>query len=413
MRFWTTLGVAAVVAGSVATTASAKDIIIGFMCDRTGPTSVTGTVLCPGYHDYVALVNSRGGIMGNKVVVNEIDHEYKVPPAVEAYQKFKSQKAVLVSPYGTPMVFALVQKMAEDKIPGTSAGFGTALAGNGERYPYMFPIAASYYSQSAAAVKFAKDQLGGDLKGKKIAYIYYDNPAGREGIPILEKLAPKEGFTFRTFAVPPPGVEMGPQILDITRRFRADFVISHLFGRAPSVSLKEFKRAGYPLNKIVGFVWAGSEGDIQAAGGWEAAEGYNTMHFAGVGSDYPVIDEIAAMYKAKGKDKPDAMQYTAYYNRGVFQAAVHLAAIENAIKAKGSADITGTDVRDGFYGIKDYTLGGLLPPLEITRKDHEGGGWVRIFEATKDGYKAKTEWYRAYRAEVRELLEAEIAHSKK
>ncbi len=412
MRIWTTLGAAAIAASAIASTASAKDIVIGFMCDRTGPTSVTGTALCPGYHDYVNLVNSKGGIMGNKVIVNEIDHEYKVPPAVEAYQKFKTQNAVLVSPYGTPMVFALVKKMAEDKIPGTSAGFGTALAGNGERYPYMFPIAASYYSQSAAAIQFAKDQLGGSLKGKKIAYIFYDNPAGREGIPILEKLAPKEGFTYRTFAVPPPGVEMGPQILDITRRFRADFVISHLFGRAPSVSLKEFKRAGYPLNKVVGFVWAGSEGDIIAAGGWEAAEGYNTMHFAGVGSDYAVLQEIRDMYKAQGKDEPDAMQYTAYYNRGVFQAAVHLAAIENAIKAKGSADITGTDVRDGFYGIKDYTLGGLLPPLQITRKDHEGGGWVRIFQATKDGYKPNTEWFRAYRAEVRELLEAEIAHTK-
>jgi branched-chain amino acid transport system substrate-binding protein len=412
MRIWTTLGAAAIAASAMASTASAKDLVIGFMCDRTGPTSVTGTALCPGYHDYVNLVNSKGGIMGNKVVVNEIDHEYKVPPAVEAYQKFKTQNAVLVSPYGTPMVFALVQKMAEDKIPGTSAGFGTALAGNGERYPYMFPIAASYYSQSAAAIQFAKDQLGGSLKGKKIAYIFYDNPAGREGIPILEKLAPKEGFTYRTFAVPPPGVEMGPQILDITRRFRADFVISHLFGRAPSVSLKEFKRAGYPLNKVVGFVWAGSEGDIIASGGWEAAEGYNTMHFAGVGSDYPVLQEIRDMYKAKGKDEPEAMQYTAYYNRGVFQAAVHLAAIENAVKAKGSADITGTDVRDGFYEIKDYTLGGLLPPLQITRKDHEGGGWVRIFQATKDGYKPNTDWYRAYRAEVRELLEAEIAHTK-
>jgi len=412
MRIWTTLGAAAIAASAMASTASAKDLVIGFMCDRTGPTSVTGTALCPGYHDYVNLVNSKGGIMGNKVVVNEIDHEYKVPPAVEAYQKFKTQNAVLVSPYGTPMVFALVQKMAEDKIPGTSAGFGTALAGNGERYPYMFPIAASYYSQSAAAIQFAKDQLGGSLKDKKIAYIFYDNPAGREGIPILEKLAPKEGFTYRTFAVPPPGVEMGPQILDITRRFRADFVISHLFGRAPSVSLKEFKRAGYPLNKVVGFVWAGSEGDIIASGGWEAAEGYNTMHFAGVGSDYPVLQEIRDMYKAQGKDEPDAMQYTAYYNRGVFQAAVHLAAIENAVKAKGSADITGTDVRDGFYEIKDYTLGGLLPPLQITRKDHEGGGWVRIFQATKDGYKPNTDWYRAYRAEVRELLEAEIAHTK-
>jgi len=412
MKFWMTLGAAAAVASAIAAPASAEDVIIGMMCDRTGPTSVTGTALCPGYHDYINLKNSTGVAGGCKLVAHEIDHEYKVPPAVEAYQTYKAEGAVLISPYGTPMVYALIKKMEEDKIPGTSAGFGTAAAGNGERYPYMFPIAASYYSQSAAAVKFAKDKLGGSLKGKKIAYIYYDNPAGTEGIPVLNKLQPQEGFELRTFAVPAPGIEMGPQILDITRRYRADFIIMHLFGRAPSVAVKELRRAGFPLDKVVGFVWAGSEGDIAAAGGWEVAEGYNTMHFAGVGSDYPVLQAIRDMYKADGKDEPDAMQYTAYYNRGVFQAAVHVAAIENAITAKGSCDVTGENVRDGFYAIKGFTLDGLLPPLEITPQDHEGGGWVRIFQATKEGYKPATDWYRDYRKEVFELLDEEAAHKK-
>ena len=50
----------------------------------------------------------------------------------------------------------------------------------------------------------------------------------------------------RTFAVPAPGVEMGAQVLDITGRFKPDFVIAHLFGRAPSVSIKELKGKGYP-----------------------------------------------------------------------------------------------------------------------------------------------------------------------
>ena len=37
------------------------EVVIGVQCDRTGPTQIVGTVLCPGFHDYVALVNSRGG----------------------------------------------------------------------------------------------------------------------------------------------------------------------------------------------------------------------------------------------------------------------------------------------------------------------------------------------------------------
>ena len=409
MSFLRTIGVAAAVTAGLASagTAQAKDITIGLMCDRTGPTAVTGTVLCPGYHDYVALINSKGGVMGNKIIVDEIDIEYKVPPAVEAYQRYKAAGAVLVAPYGTPIVAALAATMAEDKIPGTSPGFGTAAAANGHRYPYMFPIAASYWSQTAAAVKFVKDQLGGDLNGKKIAYLYYDNPAGREGIPVLTEMAKTEGYEWRQFAVPAPGLEMGAQVLDITRRFKADFIIAHVFGRAPAVMLKEFKRSGFPLNKMLGLVWAGSEGDIAAAGGWDVAEGYYTLHFAGVGSDYPVLQEIRDMYKADGKDTPKEMAFTTYYNRGVFQAAVHLRAIELAIKAKGSADITGENVRDGLRAIKDFSLDGLLPPLQMSADDHEGGGFVRVFQVKGGKYVAATEWFRAYRETVFRLLEEE------
>ena len=129
-----------------------------------------GTVLCPGYHDYIALVNSKGGVEGYKIKVIEIDNEYKVPPAMEAHERFKKEGAVLEGLYGTPQTAALNKKLEEDKILGTSPGFGTAAAADGKRYPYTFPIAASYWSQAGAAVAFAKEQLGGSLKGKKIAY---------------------------------------------------------------------------------------------------------------------------------------------------------------------------------------------------------------------------------------------------
>ena len=327
----------ALAAAGAATSAGAAEIVIGLQCDRTGPTQTVGTFLCPGYHDYVSLVNSKGGIEGHMIKPLEIDHEYKVPAGVEAYALHKKEGAVLIGLYGTPHTQALTQKLTEDKIPGTSPGFGTAAAANGENFPYIFPIAASYWSQASAAIEHARMQLGGDLKGKKIAYIYYDNPAGREPLPVLHKLRDRLGFELQEFAVPPPGIEMSAQVLDITRRYRADYVLSHLFGRAPSVSMKEFKRAGYPLEKVLGFVWAGGEADIAAAGGFDRVEGYSALQFAGVGSDYPVHDEIRAMYEARGKDAPDAMASSVYYNRGVFIGAIHLKAIENAIKARAPA----------------------------------------------------------------------------
>src|ERR1700745_568320 len=217
-----------------------SESVIGVQCDRTGPTQIVGTTLCPGMHDYFALVNSKGGIEGHPIKALEIDHEYKVPPAVESYERFKKDGAVSIAVYGTPQIYALTAKLTEDRIPGTPPGFGSPAAADGQRYPYIFPIAATYWSQAAVAVDFAKKQLGGTLKGKKIAYLFYDNPAGREPIDLLGDIAEQEGFQLKTFAVPPPGVEMGAQVLDIAQRYRADFVIGHLFCGAPSWCIKEF-----------------------------------------------------------------------------------------------------------------------------------------------------------------------------
>jgi branched-chain amino acid transport system substrate-binding protein len=330
-----------------------------------------------------------------------------VPPAIEAYERYKAEGAVSIMLYGTPQTQALTQKLNEDKIPGTSPGFGTSAAANGTRYPYVFPIAASYWSQGAAAIKFIKDKLGGNLEGKKIAYLYYDNPAGHEPMVILEDLRKTEKFELKNFAVPPPGVEMGAQVLDITQRFRPDFVISHLFGRSPSVAIKELKRAGYPLSKVVGLVWASAEADVQAAGGWSVAEGYHTIQFAGVGDDYPARHEIAAMYKAQGKEPPKEMQNTVYYNRGLLAAALHVEAVRNAIKARGGEKPSGEDVKKGFEAIHGLTLGGLVPPMELSASDHEGGGWVQIFQAKGGKFVKETDWFRAYPEVLAKQLKAE------
>jgi branched-chain amino acid transport system substrate-binding protein len=399
-RFLAIAIVLTLVAGSLLTAGSSHaqskgEIVIGVQCDRTGPTQIVGTVLCPGFHDYIALINSKGGVEGYQLKALEIDHEYKVPPAVESYERHKKEGAVTMAVYGTPQIYALAAKLTEDRIPGTSPGFGSAAAADGVRYPYIFPIAATYWSQGAAAVDFVKKQLGG-LKGKKIAFIFYDNPAGREPIEVLEDLAAREGFQLKTFAVPPPGVEMGAQVLDIAQRFRADFVIGHLFGGAPSVSIKEFKRVGYPLRKFVSFVWGAGEANIEGAGGFAAAEGYYVMQFAGVGTDYPVLNEIREMYKKQGKPAPKEMASTVFYNRGVLIASLHVEAIRNAVKAKGGAKITSEDAKKGFEKISGFTLGGLVPPLKITNTDHEGGGLVQIWQVKGGKFEKVTEWFAAY-----------------
>ena len=82
--------------------AQQKEILIGSQCDRTGPTQLVGTVFCPAVQDYVNLVNSKGGVDGYKVVINELDNNYQVPPAIEEYERHKQQGIVSTLIWGTP-----------------------------------------------------------------------------------------------------------------------------------------------------------------------------------------------------------------------------------------------------------------------------------------------------------------------
>ena len=389
-------------------TALADEIIIGGQCDRTGPTKFVGTIICPGITDYINLANKKKMFGEHTVKYIEVEHAYKVDRGVEAYERIKRDGGVATMDYGTPIVYALTPRHMEDKIPGITPGFGRADAADGERFPYIFPMAASYWSQGASAMQFIKDK--GAKKGSKVAYIYYDNPAGREPIPVVREICKLEGYKCREFAVPPPGVEMAASILDIARRFRADYVVSHLFGKAPAISIKEFKKNGYPLNQIVSLVWGAGEMDMIASGCDKGgADGYLAMHFAGVGRDFPVIQEIMQMYKDEGKEVPDIVGQV-YYNRGVFSGAILAEGVRIAIEKYGTP-VTGEKVKQAYEQIKDFTLGGFLPPMTVTAQDHEGGGWVQVYETKGCDLVKNTDWFQGYREVV--LAEIKKAGEKK
>src|SRR5262249_15896511 len=236
-----------------------------------------------------------------------------VPRAVDAYERLKHEGAVTFFTYGVPTLEGLTPYFMQDKIPPFNSGTGRGYLIDGTVWPYIFPGTASYWSQAGVAMKYLK--ANGGKKGTKIAYIYYDNPAGRDGIDMVEEIANKEGYVLRLYAVQPPGLDMEPQVNEIARDFNADWVIGSLFGSSPAVSIKEFKKAGFPLNRVISFVYGAGEVDVEGAG-WGIAQGYLGLQYASLGRNFPVIEEIIKMYRDEGKEVPKYVG-GAYYNRGV------------------------------------------------------------------------------------------------
>jgi branched-chain amino acid transport system substrate-binding protein len=381
-----------------------EPIKVGVTYDSTGPTQIIGIAFKAGLEDAIALINRKGGVDGHPIEPIFCEHAYEVPKGVECYERLKAQGVVGMLVYGTPHVYALIDRCNADKLPCFFPGFGPGAAADGEKVPYGFPMAASYWSQGAAAVAFVLDRWRAEGRpGKpKIAYLYYDNPAGREPIDVLREIARREGLEIREYAVPAPGLEMSAQVTDIVLRYKADWVITHLFGRSPAVSIKAFREAGYPLDRVVSFIWGAGDADVEAAGGWAVAEGYYGMQISAIGTDLPVIQEIREMHRAAGKTSPPEMEKSnVYYMRGVVLAHIWAEGLRQALKLEGWP-VTGERFQRGLRAIKG-DIGGVLT-LDMSPRDHEGGGYVRVYQVKGGRWVLAKDWFRGYREVVESFV---------
>jgi branched-chain amino acid transport system substrate-binding protein len=393
------LGLAVALAAQGAPAQAGVPIKVGGTCDRTGSTRIIGVELCSGVVDYIALVNRKGGVEGHPIAFTEVDHGYTAPRAVEAYEQFRKDGAVTVINYGVPTLLATIPRYMEDKIPVLNTGTGRADAVDGQAWPYIFPGTASYWSQAGVALKYLKDN--GAKRGTRIAYLHLDSPAGREGLAVLEGIAQKEGYTLLAVPLQPPGLDMASKVNQITREFRADWVIGSLFGAPAAESIREFRKAAFPLNRFVSFVYGAGDPDVAAAG-WDTAQGYLGIQFASVGRNQAVVQEIIRMLRDDGRDVP-AYVGGAYYNRGVLTAALMVESLRLAIRNHGMP-LTGDKVRRGYESISKFDAQGLGPPITLTAQDHEGGGYLRVYQVKGNEWVPVSEWMRGYRDDVLALV---------
>ena len=202
--------------------ATGEPVKVGMFYDGSGLTSSIGVPARQGFEDYMNLVNKKGGIDGHPVSVTFIDMAYEVPKGVEGYERMKREGVVAIGMWATPLVSALQERAAQDRIPLLHTGFGVGAAILGERFPYNFPMGGSYWSQAAGVIRFILDQWK-EQRPPRIAFTYLDNPAGREPLELMNELARREGFELRTYAIPLPGLDVTAQVTDIVQRFRADW----------------------------------------------------------------------------------------------------------------------------------------------------------------------------------------------
>jgi len=396
--------------------------VIGLPTYRVGRYAAGGSGIFGGWIDYMTLINEREhGINGVKLVWEECETEYNNARGVECYERLKTKGSsgnIVFDPLSTGITYAVLDKVAVDKIPMVTIGYGRTDAADGRVFPYVFPMITTYWSQNTAKIKFIGTKEGGmdKLKGKKIVNIYHDSAYGKETIPVLDAQAKKYGFVVTHIPVTPPGNEQGSQWLQV-RQLNPDWVILRGWGVMNPTALKAAAKVGFPREKIIGVWWSGAEEDTIPAG--DAAKGYIAAAFNVAGSNYPVIKEIQkhVYAKSKGNMADKTRIGSVYYNRGVVHGIIHVEAIRLAQEKFGKGKpINGEQMRWGLEHLaidekKLKALGaeGFMPPLQITCADHEGSGKVKFQQWDGKQWKMITDWISADRELVRPMIEESAA----
>jgi branched-chain amino acid transport system substrate-binding protein len=401
--------------------AQAKEQFIPLTGYWVGPYAAGGSGFFGGYVDYLTMLNERdGGINGVKFTFEKCETEYNNARGVECYERLKGKGGggTVIHPLSTGITYSLLDKVAQDKIPMISMGYGRTDAADGRVFPWIFPLITTYWSQASAMVNYMGQKEGGldKLKGKKIVLLYHDSAYGKEPHGVLQDKAKELGFDLTMIAVPHPGNEQGAQWLQI-RQIKPDYVILWGWGVMNPTALKAAQKTGFPREKMIGVWWAGAEEDTIPAG--DAAKGYTTAGFNVAGTNYPVIQQIQKNVYAKNKgDLEDKTRVgSIYYNRGVVAGILTAEAVRLAQEKFGKGKpVTGEQMRWGIEHLdidnarlKALGAEGFMPPLKVTCSDHEGSGLVKF--QTWDGkqWKVVTDWIEPDRKMVRAKIEQSAA----
>jgi branched-chain amino acid transport system substrate-binding protein len=407
-------------ATQLAGTAQAQDsVYVPILSYRTGPYSVGGLPIANGMHDYFTMLNERdGGIGGAKVVYEECETGYDTKKGVECYESIKSKNPTVISPYSTGITLALIPKAAVDKIPVLSMAYGLSAAAVGQDFPWIFNPPATYWDGLSMIMKYIGDKEGGlaKLKGKTIGYIFLESGYGREPLPLLHDFAKKYGFKVKEYSV--AGKEMQDQSSQwlAVRRDRPSWMIMWGWGAMNPTAVKRAAETGFKMDHFIGIWWSGSEDDTRPAGA--GSKGYLSLNFSGIGTNYPMLQDIKKYVVDKGKSQVEKDKFGEnYYNRGVYNGVLISEAIRNAQKLTGKKSVVGADVRRGLETLhvtdarlKELGLAGFAAPITgVNCSDHNGHG--SAFMQQWDGKKwvKISNWITPMKDVVRPLLEKAAA----
>jgi len=351
---------------------SQDSLKVGALVPFTGRLGDSGRECARGLLDAGKWINQHGGIFGKKLEIILIDDSAQPAEFVAAFRKLnEADRALLLYLYSTETGLALLPHINLHRIPTLTSSF-TPLLADTTKTPYLFSITPTPLDLSKIAMKFISESPDFKMRKPKVVFISFPEPPGKDFLEGAKSYA-------KTL-----GLEVGPDILSSgisslrsnssalapLKSYHPDFAYLNMTSREASSLLKELR--GMDLKTR----WIGSM----------RAFDENLSTFDGVLGIQPIApfgEEVPGMSDIKEAHQKwhPFDSHTLSYVEGWVTVRVMAEALGRSLPEQG---FSRERVKMAFESFKNFIVGGLLPPLTFTARDHRPGTESRIF-IIKDG----------------------------
>jgi len=358
--------------------------VSGVMADDTpticGVHPFTGRFAFAGIHgadameDAVGMANEAGGINGKQIKLFWADGEYKNDVGIAAFKRLYAQhKPQAMWGQSTGMTKALGPEIKDRYKVLYSAYTFAEIAADPKKNPYLFIPGPTYVEQFGILLKYIAKQK----PGANIAFFYSDTEFGREPIPAGKEMCKKLGLNFVAEEVAKVGgVDITTQVLDMKRK-KVDYCIFQGFVTTPITAvMKQAKDYGLKC-QFMGTFWSTEKHLLDQLGSL-ADEYVGVTAYSYYYQDEPMMKKIRAWTE---KHHP---KMAAYRSQAYMQVFMGTQIIIEAFRiAAKTGSIDGTSLAKALPKIKDFNVGGLMPPVTMKNNSIPVGRIVRGNSKTK------------------------------
>lgn len=356
------------------------EVVIGTTTPLSGPAAAWGNT-ARGAEAYIKLINDAGGIHGRKIKLVVRDDGYQPPRALANAKELMEGVEVFAMEgvLGTACVLAARDSIIEKNIPWISPIADSRIwVGYGKPLKNAFVVYPDYISEGKVLAKYAIDEL----KKKKIAVFYQNDPYGKtglEGLRLGAKEAKKKGKIISEVPYEIAVTDLSSHAMEL-KKSKADVLILFASPKHAAMILKETGKLGYKPAVLSSFTLADPVMFQLAGDAWEGV--IASAYFPTIGMD----EKVDGTFKKIAQVNPDLAKTP-------FIALAGITFVEPLIEGlrRAGKDLTREKLVSAMESIRNWD-GDVIRGVSFGEKRRQGINRIYLLRMEKGTQVKVSDW---------------------